>query len=195
MKNHTANTIPPRIYHASPRLTHECKLKLEKAVKLCFINRDFIELIEATVQKLPAKDKIVCLHYFLKLAKQTIRIPDPDWLKGNEDLYSEKMVELQYEQEHFEPVKWIETELFYLDNTTERLTKEDVEQQLNIMLEAKEKLSKSWLTKEEVMELFSISESTLSRWVYDEQMPCRKRGKFTYWFKDEIDQWMKKEVA
>ncbi|MET3981610.1 hypothetical protein ABIB62_004226 [Mucilaginibacter sp. UYP25] len=42
------------------------------------------------------------------------------------------------------------------------------------------------------MELFTISESTLGRWVYDEEMPCRKRGKFIYCYKDEIDHWMKK---
>ncbi|XHR93860.1 helix-turn-helix transcriptional regulator [Mucilaginibacter sp. UC70_90] len=195
LKKATEKLIPTREYHASPRLTHELKLKLKKTVKIFFMNRDFVEFMESALKRLPAKDKIACLHYFMKLAKQTMRVPDPHWLKENEDLYLEKMAEFQDEQIHFEPIKWIKAELEYLENTTQRLTKEDVEHELNIMHEAKQKLSKPWLTKEEVMELFSISESTLSRWVFDDNMPCRKRGKFTYWFKDEIDDWMKKEVA
>ncbi|MES2275699.1 MAG: helix-turn-helix domain-containing protein [Bacteroidota bacterium] len=195
MKNNTTKLIPTRNYHASPRLTNEFKRQLEKEVKQCFINREFVELIEATLEKLPVKEKISCLHYFLKLATQTLRTPDPDWLMSNQDVYLEYMAELQQEQQHFEPVRWIEAELRYLENSIERLTKDDVNQQLNIMKEAQQRLSKPWLTKDEVMELFSISESTLSRWVFDEQMPCRKRGKFTYWYKEEIDDWMKKEVA
>jgi len=151
--------------------------------------------MEKTLNKLPAKDKITCLYYFLKLAKQTMRSPDPVWLKANEDLYREKMAELQDEQAHFEPIKWIKADLEYLENTSEHLTKEDVDHQLNIMQEAKQKLNKSWMNKEEVMLYFSISESTLGRWVSDEQMPCRKKGKFIYWYKDEIDEWMKKEVV
>jgi predicted DNA-binding transcriptional regulator AlpA len=195
MKNHNEKLIPTRKYNASPRLTHEFKRKLEKQVRLSFINHDFIKLIKATIEKLPAKDWIACLHYFLKLANQTQRRPDSDWLKANEDLYLEKMSDLQDEQAHFEPIKWISSEIEYLNNTAERLTVEDVNERLDIMLVAKERLSKPWLTKDEVMELFGISESTLSRWMYDDQMPCRKRGKFTYWYKDEIDEWMKKEVA
>ncbi|MET3977847.1 putative DNA-binding transcriptional regulator AlpA [Mucilaginibacter sp. UYP25] len=63
------------------------------------------------------------------------------------------------------------------------------------MYEAMQKLSKPFLNKEEVMEYLSISESTLGRWVGNEHMPCIKKGKFTYWDKDEINKWMKIEVA
>ncbi|MEO3405878.1 helix-turn-helix domain-containing protein [Mucilaginibacter sp. CAU 1740] len=195
VKKGTEKLISTREYHASPRLTHDFKLGLKKRVKIFFMNRDFVEFMESTLKKLPAKDKIACLYYFMKLAKQTMRVPDAEWLKANEDLYLEKMAELKDEQIHFEPVKWIKAELEYLQNTTPLLTKEDVGRELNILQEAKQRLSKSWLTKEEVMELFDISESTLGRWVYDDAMPCRKRGKFTYWFKDEIDEWMKKEIT
>ncbi len=194
MKKDSEKLIPTRSYHASPRLTHEFKRKLAVKVKMCFINKDFIELIANTLKKLPAKDKIMCLHYFLKLAKQIMRAPDQEWLKANEDEYLEKMAEIQHEQEHYEPVRWIEAELTYLMNTSEHLTQDDVIQQLDIMQAAKERLSKEWLTKKEVMDLFRISKSTLDRRVVD-GMPAHKNGRMVYFYLEEINDWMRKDAA
>lgn len=194
MKNDIQKMIPTRSYHASPRLTHELKQQLERKVKRLFVNKEFIAFIKVTIEKLPQKDKLACLHFFKKVAIQVPRLPDPDHFKAFEDTYIEEMLKTADEQEFYEPVKWINAEIEYLQNTGEHLTTEDVNNRVDIMLEAKQKLSKDWLTEEQTMELFSISKSTLNRRM-SEGMPHHKNGKFVYFYLDEINQWMKKDVA
>jgi predicted DNA-binding transcriptional regulator AlpA len=180
--------------HAQIRLTHQFKEALTQKVKWLFINREFIELIQVTIEKLPQKDKLAALYYFKKLAVQVLRKPDIDHYNAFKDEYDELLSEIADEQIHFEPVRWISSEIEFITNTTEKLTVADVNQRLDIMQEAKHKLSKDWLTKNDMMDLFNISKSTLNRRVAD-GMPAHKNGKFIYFYLEEVNEWMKKEAA
>lgn len=181
-------------YHVQTRLTHDLKKKLKQRFKRLIVNRELTEFIEDTIKELPSRDKLAALHYFKKLAVQVFREPDPDHYKAFKDEYDEEMSAIVDEQRHYEPVKWIDAEIEYLVNTGEHLTVEDVNQRLDIMQIAKQRLSKDWLTKEDVMDLFHISKSTLNRRIA-EGMPCRKNGKFVYFYLKEINEWMGKEAA
>lgn len=180
--------------HLQTRLTHQLKMKWAQRFKRLIINRELTKFISGSIEKLPAKDKLAALYYFKKLAVQVYREPDPQHFKAFEDEYLEELSAIADEQEFYEPVKWIETEIEYINNTAERLTPEDVDQRLDIMQGAKIKLSKDWLTKAEVMNMFSISKSTLNRRVA-EGMPAHKNGKSIYFYLEEINGWMKREAA
>jgi excisionase family DNA binding protein len=181
-------------YHLQTRLTHELKRKWVQKFKRIIVNKELTEFISQCIEKLPTKDKLAALYYFKKLAVQVYRQPDPEHFKAFEDIYLEEMSAIANEQELYEPVKWIEAEIEYISNTAERLTTEDVNQRLDIMQDAKLKMSKDWLTKDEVMNLFNISKSTLNRRVA-EGMPAHKSGKSVYFYLEEINEWMKREAA
>lgn len=194
MKNNSSKLIPTRSYHASTRLTEEFKHQLEKRVKRIYINKELTEFITKTIDALPAKDKLAALHFFRKVAVQTLRQPDPEHYAAFKDEYDEELSTIQDEQQHYEPVRFIEAEIVYLTNTAEKLTSEDVNKRLDVMQDARVKLSKDWLTKEEVMTLFHISKSTLDRRVA-EGMPAHKKGKAVHFYLAEITDWMKSDAA
>lgn len=174
-------------------LNEDFKKKLLMRTKLLFVNREFIAFIERTIEELPQRDKLACLYYFKKLAVQVLRRPDPDHFKAFEDEYWEELSAIADEQKHYNPVKWIEAEIEYLQNTTPHLTKEDVNNQLDIMQEARQRLSKPWLTRQEVMQLFGFKKSTLNRRIA-EGMPCEKHGRITSFHLDDINKWLKGET-
>lgn len=180
--------------HGQSRLTNEFKIELEKRVKRLFINKEFVEFIEDTIKKFPVRDKLAALYFFKKLAVQVLREPDPEHYKAFKDEYDEELSAIADEQKHYEPVKWVNAEIEYVTNTAERLTADDVNQKLDIMQEAKQRLSKPWLTKEEVMDIFHISKSTLNRRIAD-GMPAHKNGKFVCFYLEEISEWLKQEAA
>lgn len=194
MKNNAAKLIPTRNYNVSLRLTYEFKHQLEKDIKWLFINKEFIEFIQATINKLPQKDKLACLFYFKKLAVQIPRTPDPEHYKSHQEIYEEEMGKIVDEQTFYEPIKWINAEIEYITSAIEHLTTEDVSHKIDIMQEAKQRLSKDWLTKDEVMTLFNISKSTLSRRIA-EGMPVHKRGKSLHFYLQDINVWMKQDAA
>ncbi|WDF55257.1 helix-turn-helix domain-containing protein [Mucilaginibacter sp. KACC 22063] len=189
MKNATEKVKANQPYHKQPRLTEAMKVRLVKQTKMLYINKDFIEFIESTIKKLPAKDKLAALYFFKKLAVQVPRYPDPDFYQAFKDEIDEEMSDVS-EQLNFEPIRWITAEIEYWLNSSERLTVEDVNQKLDVMQDAKKRLSKDWLTKEEVMELFRFSRATLNRRI-SEGMPHHKNGKKTYFYQEEINKWMK----
>jgi len=190
----TTQSASNQKYHLQTRLTHQLKKKWAQRFKRLIINRDLTKFISESIEKLPAKDKLAALYYFKKLAVQVYREPDPQHFKAFEDEYLEELSAIKEEQKFYEPVKWIEAEVEYITNTAERLTTEDVNQRLDIMQDAKLKLSKDWLTKTEVMNMFSISKSTLARRVA-EGMPAHKNGKAVYFYLEEINGWMKRAAA
>lgn len=174
-------------------LNEDFKKKLLMRTKLLFVNREFIAFIERTIEELPQRDKLAGLYYFKKLAVQVLRRPDPDHFEAFKDEYWEELSAIADEQRHYNPVKWIEAEIDYLLNTTPQLTKEDVNNQLNIMQEARQRLSKPWLTKQEVMDLFGFSKTTLNRRI-SEGMPCQKHGKIVSFHLEDINKWLKRET-
>ncbi|WP_325387910.1 helix-turn-helix transcriptional regulator [Mucilaginibacter sp.] len=176
------------------QLTHQFKRQLEKKLKRIYINKEFIEFIEETIKKFPVRDKLAALYFFKKLAVQLLRAPDPDHYKAFKDDYDNELSEIVDEQKHYNPVRWLNAEIEFITNTAERLTAEDVNERLNVMQHAKQRLSKPWLTKEDVMDLFNISKSTLNRRVAD-GMPAHKNGKFVYFYLEEVNEWMKQEAA
>lgn len=180
--------------HEPVRLTAALKLRLKKEIKRIYKNKELTEYIERHLSLIPVKDKIAALYYFKKLVLQTYRSPDSDHYAAFEDEYEEEMSEIRAEQQFYEPVRWIDAEIDYQTNMGERLTGDDVTGRLDIMQEAKKRLSKDWLTKEEVMELFGISRSTLNRRIAD-GMPAHKSGKAVYFYLEEINQWMRREAA
>jgi predicted DNA-binding transcriptional regulator AlpA len=181
-------------YHIMPQLTNSVKHQLAQSFKRLIINKELTEFISESIKKMPAKDKLATLYYFKKLAVQVYREPDPEHFKAFKDVYLEEMSGIADEQAFFEPVKWINAEIEYISNTAERLTSDDVNQRLEIMQDAKLKLSKDWLTKEEVMQLFRISKSTLNRRIA-EGMPHHKIGKAVYFNPKEINEWINKAAA
>lgn len=184
---------PPK-NNRQPRLTHALKAAWATRVKRLIVNRELTDFISQSIEKLPAKDKLAALYYFKKLAVQVYREPDPEHYKALKDEYDEMMSEIANEQVHFEPVKWIDAEIDYLKNSVEHLTTGDVNERLDVMQGAKLRLSKDWLSKEEVMDMFTISKSTLNRRIA-EGMPCHKKGKVVHFYLQEISEWMKKEAA
>lgn len=118
--------------------------------------------------------------------------PDPLHYDAFEDEYKEMFSEIALEQAFYEPIKWIEAEIEYQLNTGERLTSNDVEAKLDVMQQTKLRLSKDWLTEQEVMEMFGFSQSTLKR-RRAEGMPAHKKGKAIHFYLEEITDWMRKE--
>lgn len=194
MKTTVEKLVPTRNYNASPRLTHEFKRTLERDIKRLFVNKEFIDFIKSTLNELPNKDKIPCLHYFKKLAVQVRRTPDPDHYKAFEELYEAEMAQIEDEQKFYDPVKWINAEIEYLLTATEYLTAADVDQRLDVMIAAKQKLSKDLLTADEVRQMLNISKSTLNRYVAD-GLKRQKRGKFVYFCLQDINDWIRNDAA
>ena len=178
--------------HEPVRLTAGLKLRLKKEIKRIYKNKELTEYIEKHLKLIPNKDKVAALYFFKKLVLQTYRSPDPDHYAAFEDEYEEEMSEIRAEQEFYEPVKWIDAEIDYQTNMGERLTKDDVPGRLDIMQEAKKRLSKDWLTKGEVLELFGFSLATLKR-RRSQGMPAHKKGKAIHFYLPEITEWMRKE--
>ncbi|RYE35883.1 MAG: DNA-binding protein [Sphingobacteriales bacterium] len=141
-----------------------------------------------------AAEKIRTLHLLKKLTIQIVRQPDPEHYKAYQDEYEELFDSIQEEQERHNPVKWLEAELEYFNNINKKLTVEEVTNELNVMQAAKERLSKAWLTKDEMMQLFDISKSTLNRRIA-EGMPAHKKGKAVHFYLQEVNEWMKDEKA
>lgn len=192
MKNNTAKLIPTRSYHASPRLTHDFKRKLERNVKLLFVNKELIEFIEKTLKKLPQKDKLDCLHYFKKLALQVHRVPDPDHYKAFEDLYLEEMSKIADEQKFYNPIKWIIAEIEYLQAKIGALEADSPQQNEQI---ASEKMFDEELVPEKmVIKILGMSKSKLLR-LRAEGLPSQKIGKPIFYDLKKVKEWLKTEAA
>jgi predicted DNA-binding transcriptional regulator AlpA len=181
-------------HHTQTGLTHAFKKEVTAKVKRLYINKEFVAFVTLTISRLPVRDKLSALHYFKKLAVQVLREPDPSHYAAFKDEYDEELSSIQAEQKHFEPVRFFNSEIEYIINTSEKLTADDVNHRLDIMQNAKERLSKDLLTKVEVMDLFNISKSTLNRRIA-EGMPCHKKGKPIYFDLKEISEWLKSEAA
>lgn len=180
--------------HQQTKLTITIKGELKRKIKLLYVNKDLIQFIEAKILDKTKKDRLDMLHFFRKLVQQVYRLPDPDHKAAFEEEYEAEKFAIAKEQAFFEPLKWINAEIECLDAQIERLTASDVDQRLDIMQQAKERLSKEWLTKTEVMELFRISKATINRWISD-GLPAHKIGKMVYLYRDEINEYMKQNKA
>jgi predicted DNA-binding transcriptional regulator AlpA len=179
-------TIEPR------RLTHNIKSLIKKQIKSLYLNRQLTEFISEQLQLVPVKDRIALLYFMKKTVLQTYRCPDPLHYAAFKDEYEEMFSEIALEQIFYEPIRWIEAEIEYQLNTAERLTSADVEAKLDVMQQTKLRLSKDWLTEEEVMAMFDISKSTIKR-RRAEGMPAHKKGKAIHFYLEEITEWMRKE--
>ena len=182
------------LINESSRLTASFKLKLAREIKRLYKNKELTDYIALVLKSVSNKDKVALLYYFKKLVLQTFRSPDPNHLLAFQDEYEKELFSIRKEQTFYDPVKWIDAELDYLKNMGEHLTSDDVNSRLDIMQQAKQRLSKEWLTKEEVMQLFNISKSTLNRRIA-EGMPAHKNGKGVYFYLEEINEWMRRDAA
>ena len=180
--------------HQQTKLTAQIKAELKRKIKVLYVNKDLIQFIEAKILSKATKDRLALLHYFKKLVQQVYRSPDPDHKAAFEEEYEMEQLTIADEQAFYDPLKWLQAEIDYLDAQIERLTAHNVDQRLDIMQQAKERLSKEWLTKTEVMELFSISKATINRWISD-GLPAHKIGKMVYLYRDEINEYMKQNKA
>jgi predicted DNA-binding transcriptional regulator AlpA len=179
-------TIEPR------RLTHNIKSLIKKQIKQLYINKKLTEFISEQLQLVPVKDRVALLYFMKKTVLQSYRCPDPLHYAAFEDEYEEMFSEIALEQIFYEPIRWIEAEIEYQLNSTERLTSADVASKLDVMHQTKLRLSKDWLTEQEVMEMFGFSQSTLKR-RRAEGMPAHKKGKAIHFYLEEITDWMRKE--
>lgn len=176
--------------HEQTKLTTKIKAKLKCKIKTLYVNKDLIQFFVAKIDGKTIKDKLAILNYFKKLVQQIYRLPDPDHKAAFEEEYEAEQFAIADEQAFYDPLKWLQAEIDYLDAQLERLTSTDVDERLNIMQQAKERLSKEWLTKTEVMELFRISKATINRRIA-EGMPAHKNGKMVYFYLEEINEYMK----
>jgi phage terminase Nu1 subunit (DNA packaging protein) len=185
-------TIPTS--HEQTKLTAKNKTELERKIKTMYVNQELVQFIESKIHDKAKKDQVDILHFFKKLVQQVYRSPNPDHKAAFEEEYEAEQLTIAQEQAFYEPLKWINAEIEYLNAQIERLSASEVDQRLDIMQHAKERLSKPWLTKKEVMELFSISIATLKRRI-SEGMPAHKKGKMIYFYLDEINEYMKPKTA
>jgi hypothetical protein len=176
--------------HQQTKLTIKIKGELNRKIKRLYVNKDLIQFIESKILDKTKKDRLEILHFFKKLVQQVYRSPDPDHQAAFEEEYEVEALTIAKEQAFYEPLKWINAEIEYLDAQIEQLTASDVDQRLDVMQQAKERLSKEWLTKEDVMELFSKGLSTINRWMR-EGLPFHKYGKTVYFYLEEINEYMK----
>jgi hypothetical protein len=193
MKNNAIKLIPTRKYHASPRLTHEFKRKLKQNIKWLFVNKEYIEFIEATINKLPQKDKLQCLYYFKKLTIQVYRAPDDEHYKANEDLYLEKMSEIEAEQKFCDPLKWIEAEIDEL-MALASLTTTNNERFDDDKAELTPSFDPELVPEKVVIQILGMSKSKLLR-LRAEGMPYQQIGKPIFYNIDEVKKWFKRDAA
>lgn len=155
-------------------------------IRSLVFNSELIEFCDSTIKKLDScNEKIVTLLYLKKLVIQTPRHPDPDHYRAFEDAYIQEAVD-------YDPIAWIEAEIeFYAKLQQLDLNKSAVS---SVVADAKLKLSATWLTHQEVQEMFKISRTTLNRRIA-EGMPNHKKGKFVFFDIDEVSAWIKEEVS
>jgi hypothetical protein len=193
MKRNTVKLIPTRKYHASPRLTHEFKEKLKQDIKWLFVNKEFIGFIEATINKLPQKDKLPCLYYFKKLAVQVYRTPDALHYKAHEDLYLERMSEIEDEQKSYDPLKWINAEIDELMALATLATANN-ERFDDDKAEPIPSFDPELVPEKVVIQMLGMSKSKLLR-LRAEGMPYQQIGKPIFYNIEEVKKWFKRDAA
>jgi hypothetical protein len=185
---------PPTNMPSLTRFTALDQKKVIRRIGRLFVNQELTAYLNEVVCSVASKDKLTCLYWLRKVVIQTPRKPDADHYQAFKDEYEELLSAIAQEQEQYEPIRWLDAEIDYLQNTTPILSKEDVKAELHIMQDAQQRLSKQWLTYDEMLTLFAISKSTLNRRI-SEGMPVIKKGRSRYFNIDEVSGWLKKEVA
>ncbi|RYU90700.1 DNA-binding protein [Mucilaginibacter terrigena] len=193
MKNNTVKQIQTRKYYASPRLTHEFKLKLKRDIKWLYVNKEFIEFIEATIKKLPKKDVLPCLYYFKKLAVQVRRTPEPEHYKAFEGLYDEHISEIIDEQKFYNPVKWIDAEIEEIMAVAGLATVNAYGADEDFS-EFKPSFDPELVPEKKVIEMLGMSKSKLLR-LRAEGMPYQQIGKPIFYNLKELKEWLKCTAA
>jgi hypothetical protein len=189
MKNKNLKLVPTRKYNASPSLTHEFKRKLTRDIKWLYVNKEFIEFIQATLKKLPQKDKLSCLHYFKKLTVQAYRAPHPDHYHAHEELYQEEMATIVDEQRFYNPSKWIDAEI------EEMLSIAKIAISTNDLLgDAKTDTTPSFdpelVPEKKVIEMLGMSKSKLLK-LRAEGLPNQRIGKPIFYNLNDVKIWLK----
>lgn len=177
--------------YLNSKFTFAEKAKLTNKIARLYINEELVNFIREYIEPFSKKDKLTCLIWFERTVAQTYRSPDLDHYAAFSDLYDQELSAIALKQKFYEPIRWLQAEIKYVTNSVELLSVKDVQRELSIMQEAKQRLSKDWLSFKEVMQLFSVSKSTLHRRVAN-GMPCHKKdGKAVYFFLNEINEYMR----
>ncbi|TKB95741.1 helix-turn-helix domain-containing protein [Pedobacter cryophilus] len=159
--------------------------KFKRKILLKPINQDLIEFIEDKIKGLIGIDeKMLYLHFAKKELLHTERRPDFEHFVAFEDNYMN-------DRQNFNPIKWIDVELEFWTNI--KLLNSN-QQTSSEIAQAKLTLSKSWLTQEEVQDMFKFSRTTLNRRIA-EGMPCHQKGKFKFFNLEEVSEWLKEDEA
>lgn len=172
-------------FHAQRPLSKDEELSFNKRISSFGINEQLIDFLTDKIGSVEELDKkLWLLFYAKKVLPYLSRMPDQDHFKAFEEDYLRDKL-------YFDPLKWIENEIAFLNNIKTLGNKKAPDQAL---LEAKADLSKQWLNRDEIMQLLSISRTTLNRRI-SEGMPCHPKGKSNFFNLEEVSEWLKHEPA
>ncbi|MNE17336.1 Helix-turn-helix domain protein [compost metagenome] len=132
--------------------------------------------------------------YFKKIIIQCPRTPDELHYLAFKEQYLEEAQLMLVEQQQFDPIKWINAELDFID-VSRLIPKNDFEDKYKVnstVLPAKVLITnKEILTLNDMLEMFNISKSTLDR-RRKEGLPFSKVAKKLFFNKTEVNKWIEK---
>ena len=136
--------------------THFPLLAVYKISRL-FVNKDLIDFFQRLLaESKDVKERLILLVRLKKLVVQNPRQPAPTQLKAEADEFREFFKSIEQDQEFYEPIKWLDAEIECLQ-AIKIITREAAKSN-NFDIE-----NKALLNREEVLQLFKISKSTLNR--------------------------------
>lgn len=172
-------------FNAQQPLTFAEERQLKKNMTSFSINEELIEFLHLKIKSIIDIDKKLWVLYFTKKTLPYLdRRPCPQHFRAFEDDYL-------MDRASFDPAKWVEKEIEFLLNIKTLGNERTPDQAI---LESKAELSKLWLNRDEIMELLSISRTTLNRRI-SEGMPCHPRGKSNFFNLEEVSEWLKQDIA
>lgn len=193
MKKNTEKLIPTRKYHASPRLTHDFKQSLKKAIKWLFVNQEFIEFMDRTLKQLPHKDRLPCLYHFKAISVEVHRTPEPEHYKAYQDEYDDYLSAIADEQKNCDPVKWID---FKIEEITALgvLAYGNQEQLDDSSETATPAFDPELVPERKLIQMLGMSKSKLGQ-LRSEGLPFQKIGKPVFYNLNDVKQWLKRPAA
>ena len=148
-----------------------------------FINRDLVDFIDKLL--LESKDigeRELILIRIKKLIIQTPREIDEMIIQAQPEQYIEFLKQIIKDQEFYEPIRWIDAELDYINSIKARAINSNQQVPNDAHL-------KEWLNRLEVMNQFKFSKSTLNRRIA-EGMPATKIGKTVMFNRQKVNEWL-----
>lgn len=159
---------------------------LKNEVKSLYVNQELIAFMQELTDIAKTKDdKQYYLLFCKKIILQTCRFPDQNHYEAFKEEYNQFFEETRAEQVMFDPIKWIDAQLEFVDIDDKRK-----ERNMNIENDKNQSSQKQGLmTFEEVKNHLRTTKLALRRRM-EEGMPCFKLGNQWRFRIDEVSAWL-----